>query len=90
MRLQFTYTDENNYSIGVVGTEDVDCEHIDLTYVRSCCRCLTRIASLRVQLRVCSDSLAACVRAKAAAFTESLLRSASLGGVRRCARRCAL
>jgi len=31
---KFSYTNEGNYAIGAVGYEDVDCDFIDLTYVR--------------------------------------------------------
>ncbi|XP_075249761.1 autophagy-related protein 101-like [Convolutriloba macropyga] len=34
---RFEYSGENNYSIGSVGFEDVDCQLLDLTYVRSNC-----------------------------------------------------
>ena len=34
---KFSYVDENNYSIGPIGFEDVDCELLDLTYVRAVC-----------------------------------------------------
>lgn len=30
---QFRYKAEGSYSVGVVGTEDVDCDYVDLTYV---------------------------------------------------------
>uniref|UniRef100_A0A914X0V0 Autophagy-related protein 101 n=1 Tax=Plectus sambesii TaxID=2011161 RepID=A0A914X0V0_9BILA len=32
---KFRYKAEGSYSVGVVGTEDVDCDYVDLTYVRA-------------------------------------------------------
>ncbi len=58
----------------MVGTEDVDCDTIDLTYVRS--RTHTRLHA-PLQLRICSTSLAACVRDEAQAFSAALARHAT-------------
>ena len=35
--VQFHYKQEGNYSIGSVGMVDVDCDYVDLTYVRPSC-----------------------------------------------------
>ena len=31
---KFAYKDDNSFTVGTLGFDDVDCEHIDCTYVR--------------------------------------------------------
>jgi autophagy-related protein 101 len=53
---KFHYKEEGSYQIGTLGTEDVDCDYIDLTYVRlssdELTNCLRReVISFRDALR---------------------------------------
>jgi len=52
---KFTYQKESSYSVGTVGYEDVDCDYIDHTYVRTASPLLDGL--LRQEIAAFSDDL---------------------------------